>query len=360
MNLEAHLSLIVPDQPAPTLVYSGTLVCSQQGCIEWIDEALLRLLALPMKAWQGVAFDEVFVPDVANPALPPWPRSGCEPWNAVVRGRAGRVQVRVTPVPLELCADGRQICSLVAFDSYTIDRMAAVHVRLRSTIGAVVAGFAHEVRNPLASILTLTELTIRELRSSYLPHDALLRIPSLVTRIERIIRQTLEYGRPPKPIPRVFGVGYLVRSSLRLVQPRFPGVSFTIEGPMDAPVWVDMQQAEQIICNLLQNAAEAEATTVRISCTTDAEREITTLRIADDGTGVPDDLLVQIFEPFRTSKATGTGLGLAIARDLARLNGGDVEVVKTSPSGTQFEVVWQTGRLDNSGGDQPTATTSGT
>jgi signal transduction histidine kinase len=317
------------------VVYSGTVICDEDGRIQWIDDALARFLNLESAVWNGDDFDAHFVPHSRSEVPQGWPRTGSAPWNATIAGHPHRVRVRVTALPIGT-SNNAQICSIVALDEYVMDRLAAGRARLRSTIGAIVAGFAHEVRNPLASILTLTELAIRELKNSYIPFEGLLRIPTLVDRIERMIRQTLEYGRPPRPTFEIVSADYILKSALRMVEPRSQNVRLVLEPADDISIYADPQQVEQVLCNLLQNAVEADASVVRISRRLDSTGALIHITIADDGSGLSEELVPYMFEPFFTSKAHGTGLGLAIARDLARLNEGDIELTENSRNGATF------------------------
>lgn len=316
--------------------FSGVVVCDLLGTIRWIDASLSNWLRVEPQSLTGIAFDDFFRPVPDPKSQRSWPPGTNDAWDARVIGYPHRVLVRVTALPDD--CSGRLVCSIIAYDGYVMERVVAGHTRLRSTIGAVVQGFAHEVRNPLASILTLTELAIRELKASYVPVDGLLRIPTLVSRIERLMRQTLEYGKPPRPVPEVFAADYLIRSSIRLVQSRFPHVIFEVMAAPELSVCADRQQSEQILSNLLQNACEAGASRVVVEGVQDLERRLTLLRVSDNGTGLHDDLVPNIFEPFFTSKAHGTGLGLAIAGDLSRLNGGEILLTHNSPEGATFQL----------------------
>jgi len=93
----------------------------------------------------------------------------------------------------------------------------------------------------------------------------------------------------------------------------------------------------RVLANLLRNAAEAGARTVRIAACVEDER--VAIRVEDDGPGLPDLVQASLFRPFVTSQRGGTGLGLAIARDLMRAHGGDIELVGTGPAGTVFRLV---------------------
>jgi signal transduction histidine kinase len=111
-------------------------------------------------------------------------------------------------------------------------------------------------------------------------------------------------------------------------------VSETIEADADAA------QLFRILLNVLRNAGEALAEkggTISVSAMRDGNA--THIDIADNGTGIPEKIRERLFQPFAgTTRAGGSGLGLAIARDLARAHGGDVTLMKSDATGTQFRV----------------------
>jgi signal transduction histidine kinase len=117
---------------------------------------------------------------------------------------------------------------------------------------------------------------------------------------------------------------------------------------------VDRAKLEQILLNLLSNAVKFTAKGGTISMTCEAEGERVMVRVRDTGSGIPEDKLRSIFEPFvqvgrsLTAPAEGTGLGLAISRDLARAMGGDITVTSTVGEGSEFTVVLPAAREESS------------
>jgi two-component system sensor histidine kinase PilS (NtrC family) len=216
---------------------------------------------------------------------------------------------------------------------------------LRATIDAIMSGFAHEVRNPMAAILSITEAALYRLAEGEPSARMLGRIPGLVNRVDKLIKQSLRYSRPRPPQRAAERPGPMIDWATEMAQMTQSRVDFHLDLESSlAPVWVDAEQIEQVLVNLLCNAQDAARSRVTLAArrVRDARRRggsALMIEVSDDGRGIAEEDRSRIFEPFFTTKAHGTGLGLAIARDLARLNGGDLELTSTSEEGTTFRLV---------------------
>ncbi|HEY7978330.1 MAG TPA: HAMP domain-containing sensor histidine kinase [Rhizomicrobium sp.] len=209
-----------------------------------------------------------------------------------------------------------------------------------AALGTAVAKIQHDLRN----ILSSAQLASDQLSKSEDPSVQRLA-PRLVSSIDHAVAlatNTLRYGRadehPPqrrkirvKPV-----VDEAFEAALSGKERVVPDdqVSDTIE--IDA----DAAQLFRILLNILRNAGEALAEKGgTISATASRDGDATRIDIQDNGTGIPEKIRERLFQPFAgTTRTGGSGLGLAIARDLARAHGGDVALVKSDESGTQFRV----------------------
>jgi signal transduction histidine kinase len=232
---------------------------------------------------------------------------------------------------------------LFSLQDALLEKTAAAQVKLRTIVGSVIAGFAHEVRNPLAAIVTLLELGISTPGMPEESLEHLLKIQSLVYRVENLLRLALQYGRPTTPKIEVHALENLVEGSIQSIKAQHPGAPtpqlLSENGPHYASL--DSKHAATIFQNLLQNAVQAashQPVTVRVQALSGAAPDLA-VDITDQGSGIGEGVRGRLFEPFFSTKGKGTGLGLAIARDLARLNGGDVLLLRPGPGGTTFRVV---------------------
>jgi signal transduction histidine kinase len=221
------------------------------------------------------------------------------------------------------------------------DIYASLHQRARlAALGTAVAKIQHDLRN----ILSSAQLASDQLVKSEDPSVQRLA-PRLVSSIDHAVAlatNTLRYGRADEHPPQ--------RRKLRvkpIVDEAFEAAlsgkeRVTPDDRVDSVIEADADAAQlfRILLNILRNAGEALAEkggTIAVTAARDGNT--TNIDIADNGTGIPEKVRERLFQPFAgTTRAGGSGLGLAIARDLARAHGGDVVLLKSDSTGTQFRV----------------------
>ena len=215
-----------------------------------------------------------------------------------------------------------------------------------ATVGRLAAGLAHEVGNPLGALQGYVEMARARLPPE--PHpdlvDALARVDAAAQRIDRTVRDLLDFARPSAPVLAPIDLAEAVDNSIRLVrvQSRFRNVEVELDVRRDLPrVFADEHHLSQVLLNLLLNAADAMGGTGRVRLSASAaEGGRVVLAIEDSGPGIATDDLPRIFDPFFTTKdpGEGTGLGLAISHRIMESLGGEIAARNGERGGAVFEL----------------------
>jgi signal transduction histidine kinase len=236
-------------------------------------------------------------------------------------------------------AEARRIQERLGRDLARQERMAA--------LGRVVAGVAHEVRNPLASIKLRLDLALGpevDGPGALAPgvRQAIAHASSEITRLDRLVADLLIVsGRAPGPRQPVGLLG-LVEARTEALAPwaalRPVAMHVNAGGAAAATASADPDAVARALDNLLRNAVEASPEGGRVELRVQEGDGTVRVVVEDLGPGVPAARAAELFEPFFTTKADGTGLGLAISRALARAHGGDVLYAREGGV-TRFELV---------------------
>jgi len=200
----------------------------------------------------------------------------------------------------------------------------------------MAAAVAHEVRNPLSAIKAAVQYLQGKLQDDQSLHFLGL-INQETDRLTRLTTNFLTYARPcPVPVVAV-SLPRLLRHTWEVVAPQAhkAGVSATFHLPARLPpVWGEGELLEQVLLNVMLNALQAMPGGGEITVRARAGRGQVLVTIADQGEGIPPEHLVQVFEPFFTTRAQGSGLGLALVRKIMQEHGGWVRLASRVGKGT--------------------------
>ena len=221
-------------------------------------------------------------------------------------------------------------------------REIARNQRLAS-VGRLAAGVAHEIRNPLSSIKGLATY-FKERYQDKLDDQQIANIMiQEVDRLNRVVGQLLDFARPIKISKKPISMQALIEDSLKLVERQASEKNIKIETRFPAqmdPVSVDPDRLNQVLLNLYLNAIDSMDAGGRLAIIIPNSQPThnTEIKIMDDGTGISQEDLAHIFDPYFTTKATGTGLGLAIVHNIVDAHGGKVMVESHPGRGTTFTI----------------------
>lgn len=202
-----------------------------------------------------------------------------------------------------------------------------------SAVGKLASGLAHEINNPLGTILCYVRLLQKSLPPDAAGQGDLEVIERQAKRAHGIVREMLDYARPKSEQTAVCDLNELVRRNVALfsVQAEKKKVALSSEPAEDLPrIAADESAVEQILSNLILNAIDAagESGWVRVTTSFCQETGRVYLEVRDSGPGIAEEQMHQIFDPFYSTKdvGQGTGLGLAVVYGLVQEHGADIEV----------------------------------
>jgi PAS domain S-box-containing protein len=217
-----------------------------------------------------------------------------------------------------------------------------------ASLGRVAAGIAHEIRNPLSGIniylKTLGKIlhADKNLGNDDKVNKILSQVESASNKIESVIKRVMDFSRPGEPHFVVTDINRPVTEALSLssVTLRKSGIQLTKNLLSDLPKCnTDPNMIEQVILNLITNAAEAMQKTEtgkQIHVTSYVDNKDACICVSDSGPGIENGLYNQVFDPFFTTKSNSTGIGLSICHRIITDHGGSIEAAAGNLGGAEF------------------------
>jgi two-component system, NtrC family, sensor kinase len=231
----------------------------------------------------------------------------------------------------------------------TRDRL--VKTERLASMGQISAGVAHEINNPLSTILLYSHMLLKAHRDGDSESDDLQMIVNEANRCRSIMRGLLDFARQSRVVKTPTDLGALVRdvadSLLMKCAHLGPGggpVRVTAEVQPGLPLlMLDGEQVRQMLVNLVQNGLDAlpgSGGEVSMSAGMDESGNLAVLKVRDTGSGMPPEMLTEIFTPFYTTKqlGQGTGMGLSIVYGVVKMHAGDISVDSEVGKGTTFTI----------------------
>ncbi len=222
-----------------------------------------------------------------------------------------------------------------------------------ASLGQLAASVAHEINNPVSGILNLSMLMQRILGDKGVPperleefRDYLAQVSTQTTRVGRIVSDLLAFSRRSRTQYGPADLAAIARDTAALVRHKLELSRVRLElelAPDLPPVFCDASQIQQVLTNLLLNAAQAieGEGEVRMRTRLAADGHAALVEIRDTGPGIAAADLPRIFDPFFTTKEAGqgVGLGLAVAYGIVKAHGGEIEVESQAGRGSTFRVI---------------------
>jgi signal transduction histidine kinase len=222
-----------------------------------------------------------------------------------------------------------------------------------ASIGRLAAGVAHEINNPLTTILTSAMLMQEDIDPDDPRYQELQTIGTEALRCRKIVSSLLDFARQTRPTMKLADFNEVIRGCVALTRKQAAFNDVTVEENLaeDLPaINMDKAQIEQALINLTLNAIETTGPGGKITINSRfaSKTDMVEITVSDTGKGISDEDVDRIFEPFYTTSESGTGLGLAITHGIIEQHGGTIEVESKMGQGTSFTIRLPLDNGDNS------------
>jgi two-component system sensor histidine kinase HydH len=233
-----------------------------------------------------------------------------------------------------LCKDLSEVHSL---------RKEVARSQRLASVGRLAAGVSHEIRNPLSSIKGFA--TYFKERYSDVPENQ--QISNLmiqeVDRLNRVVGQLHEFARPITVSKKSIRINPFLKDSIKLIERQASEANISIRTDFDSEIdeiLVDPDRINQVLLNLYLNAIESmnNGGSLTVSLVKNSKKNGIDINVSDTGTGITEDDLSHIFDPYFTTKASGTGLGLAIVHNIMEAHGGEITIESRLGQGTTVTI----------------------
>jgi signal transduction histidine kinase len=191
----------------------------------------------------------------------------------------------------------------------------------------IISSLAHEIRNPLTSVKIYTTQMKDKLDNKEFMIAASEDIPEEIDRIDALISEFMEFTSPRKPQKKLLNLKNELENAIKFIKLQVRDINIVIDVPEDLFIEFDLGHFKQIVINILLNSRDALADTEdpTIIIRGYPEGKIVYIEFIDNGSGMKEDQLDYIFEPFYTTKENGNGVGMFIVKKLIEENGGSIQ-----------------------------------
>ena len=323
----------------------GLMLFAEDGRAVLASDAAARMLARPQNELLGRTAEEIFdgVSALDHTLSAAWLSR-----QSLTQVETTAANGRRLAVSLDWIHDdptGRGLGALVTLhDPESVEALESeleISRRL-SAIGRLTAGVGHEVKNPINAIVVHLELLRNRMGTA---QDGALRhldvIQSEIQRLDRVVQTLADFSRPVEIRLAEQDLRGIVKDVVLLTGEQYAqrGILVECETPAEPMIAkVDTDLLKQALLNITLNGAQAMQQGGKLSITLSEDEKMASIRVRDEGTGIPPEMLEKIFDLYFTTKKEGSGIGLSMCYRIVQLHQGEVRVQSEVGRGTEFEI----------------------
>jgi len=313
-----------------------------RGVVRRANRPFAALVRTPVTALPGQVWMTLFPPGWAEPLA----RALAEPGAGPIEIREERRIYAATALRLTGESEGSAV---LLIEDHTETRRLQEHLiqsEKLTAIGQLIAGVAHELNNPLASVLGFADFLVEAADTPPNLTEPLRVIQQEAQRAASIVKNLLTFARRQERDRQLLAIGTILQRTAALLKNQLLGLNVELRLGVDAglpEIEGNLNQLQQVFLNLMNNASQAIAGAGRAGTVTMHARpwlDGVAVDVTDDGPGIPEALHEKVFEPFFTTKpeGEGTGLGLAICQGIVKEHGGRLTLRSAPGAGATFTV----------------------
>jgi polar amino acid transport system substrate-binding protein len=322
-------------------MFNGIITINRDGIISFINTAALNMLNLNVDCVMGKNYKQTILKDIFF--LDSMEKKNVE--NEVnISGNKMYINYKINLLNNN---DKYNWETIISFRDITEEKLAQEAIRTKDkmqSLGTLLSGIAHEIRNPLTSIKTYAELIPKKYDNPKFREMISIDIPKEIERLNSLINDLLEYSRPRKPFKENINLLESLNEILLLIKDKAlkNNVDIKINVDKDIHIFMDKNHLKQVMINLILNSIESMDKKYKvINIYTKIEGKKIVLYVEDNGCGIDEKDMDKIYNPFYTTKANGTGLGLFVIYQLLLENQVSISLQSYKNQGTKFLLEFQ-------------------
>ena len=226
-------------------------------------------------------------------------------------------------------------------------RSKIVEIEKSQVMGKLAEGIAHHMGTPLASMLLRVQMLKEDIPKIGNYIDIMEKLESIERQIfygKKVMQRLLRFARKPENVTRPENVALMIEEAVEMLNPLFKKTGIELESSMDSGLRIlaDVDLIGLVFSDIMTNAVDAmpEGGKIFLSVKNGTEKDMVEIIISDTGSGIPEQILPLVFEPFFSTKPAGkgTGLGLSVARRIIHDHGGEISIESIDGEGTSIRI----------------------